>query len=197
MNEEYLWNKTGGDAEIEGLENTLKAFSYQRTAPPELPAKVLTLAEKPRRNFFRLGFALAFAAVAVVILSVGWFLIPNRNIAVGSDSVNVIEPQPAIVRQADVPPTSKVELSAQNYTPAIIKARHTVRLAAKQTNMVAIKPKDKDQLVNLTVEEKYAYGQLILALSITESKLKIVRDTIAGNEEMKTNVEKGKNLYQK
>ena len=39
MNEEYLWNKTGSDAEIEGLENALKAFSYKQTAPPELPAK--------------------------------------------------------------------------------------------------------------------------------------------------------------
>ena len=32
MNEEYLWNKTGGDAEIEELENALKAFSYKQTA---------------------------------------------------------------------------------------------------------------------------------------------------------------------
>ena len=36
----------------------------------------------------------------------------------------------------------------------------------------------------LTEEEKYAYGQLMLALSITGSKLKIVKDTINGVEEI-------------
>jgi hypothetical protein len=37
----------------------------------------------------------------------------------------------------------------------------------------------------------------MLALLITESKLKIVANAITGSEEMKTVVEKGKNLYQK
>jgi hypothetical protein len=35
----------------------------------------------------------------------------------------------------------------------------------------------------LTAEEKYAYDQLMLALSITGSKLKIVKDKIAGTED--------------
>ena len=39
MKEDYLWDKTGSDPEIEKLENALKAFRYQETAPPELPAK--------------------------------------------------------------------------------------------------------------------------------------------------------------
>ena len=37
----------------------------------------------------------------------------------------------------------------------------------------------------------------MLALSITESKLKIVSDAVTGSEGTKTVVEKGKNLYQK
>lgn len=197
MNEEYLWNKTGDDAEIEGLEKALKAFSYKQTAPPELPAKTLVLVEKPRENFFKRGFALAFAAAFVIVLSVGWFLIPKRNVVVGGDSANVIKPQPALVYQADAPPAPMIQSPAQNDTPAIVTVRHIVRPTAKRTNIVAIKPKAKDLPVTLTAEEKYAYGQLMLALSITESKLKIVRDAVAGNEEMKTSVEKGKNLYQK
>ncbi len=197
MNEEYLWDKTGGDAEIEDLEDALKAFSYKQSAPPQLPGENLALVEKPWRSYFRLGFALAFASAVVVIVSLGWFLVPNRNVVIGSDSVNVIEPQPVVLPPADVQLAPRVELPTRNDTPVILKARHIVRPTAKRINTIAVKKENKAPRVNLTEEEKYAYGQLMLALSITESKLKIVRDTIAGNEEMKTSVEKGKNLYQK
>lgn len=196
MNEEYLWNKTGGDAEIEELENALKAFSYKQTAPPELPSKTFALTQKPRRSFFKLGFALAFAAVLILAPLVGWFLIPSKNAVVVGDSATVVD-QPAAVSQPNITATPKIELPTQNDIPSIVKVRHTIRPAAKRTILVAIKPKDKDPKANLTKEEKYAYGQLMLALSITESKLKIVRDAVAGNEDMKTVVEKGKNLYQK
>ena len=41
MNEDYLWDKTGEDPEIEKLENALQVFRYKETAPPALPAKAL------------------------------------------------------------------------------------------------------------------------------------------------------------
>lgn len=196
MNEEYLWNKTGGDAEIEGLENALKVFSYKQNATPELPAKTFVITEKPGRRVFRLGFALAFAAAFVVVVSVAWFMVPNRKAGVVRDSAKVIAPQPAVIPAVDAPPAPNAELSMQNNIPTIVKARHLARPTAKRTTTVAIQKKDINPAINLTAEEKYAYGQLMLALSITESKLRIVKDTITGNEEMKT-VEKGKNLYQK
>ena len=169
MNDEYLWNKKGSDAEIEGLEKAVRVFRYEPTTPPELPAKSLVLTREPRRNFVRFGFALAFASAAVVIVSIVWFLIPNRNTTVTHDSVKAVEPQPATVPQADAPPAARVELSTQKGTTAPIKARQIVRRAAKPLNTIAVKVRDKNPPVKLTDEEKYAYGQLMLALSITES----------------------------
>ena len=40
MNNDYLWDKTGEDAEIESLENLLGGLRFQPTAPPALPAAV-------------------------------------------------------------------------------------------------------------------------------------------------------------
>ena len=75
MNEEYLWDKTGEDAEIQQLENALAAFRYQETAPPALPSKILTfqpkivektVAEKPPRRF---SYALATCTATILIAS--------------------------------------------------------------------------------------------------------------------------------
>lgn len=195
MNEEYLWNKTGNDPRIEGMENALKAFRYKPMAPPELPAKTFVLEQKPRRRF--LSFGLAFASIAAAIALSAWFLIPNRNIATGSDSAQTTEPQTTIAHQIDSPPTPKTALPTRETAPSPIKIRHVARPLARPINAIAFKTKDKNPPVMFTNEEKYAYGQLMLALSITESKLRIVRDTIAGNEEMKSIVEKQKNLYPK
>ena len=195
MNEEYLWDKTGADVEIEGLENALKTFSYRPIPPPGLPAKSFVLEQKPQRRFVRLGFA--FAAAAVVILAAVWFLIPNRNVGVGKESMKADQPQSSTVRQTAAPPPTKVDLPKLKDTSTIIKTRHAIRPATRPMNTVALKVKGKKPPVMLTEEEKYAYGQLMLALSITESKLKIVTDAIAGNEEMKTVVDKGENHYQK
>ncbi len=195
MNEEYLWNKTGNDPRIEGMENALKAFRYAPTAPPELPAKTFVLEQKPRRRF--LSFGLAFASIAAVIAVGVWFLIPHKNAVISNDLVKTVGPQPTVGHQVDTPPAPKVELPIRESSPSPIKIRHLARPWAKSMNTLAFKPKDKDHPVTFTNEEKYAYGQLMLALSITESKLKIVRDTIAGNEEMKPLIEKQKNLYQK
>ena len=197
MNEDYLWDRTGSDAGIETLENALHVFSY-KPMPPELPAKVLTLTEKPRRSFFKLGFAMAFASAIVVVLSAAWFLIPNRNIAVDTDSVKVIVPQDdVVVRPVDTPPTS-INISPEQEAPHAIREIHTrIRPAPHLPQTTVVKIKNKQPPVKLTDEEKYAYGQLMLALSITGSKLKIVRDTIAGTENTKPFIEKGRDLYQK
>ena len=67
MKEDYLWDKTGENAEIEMLENALQAFRYQETAPPALPAKVLPFKKEHSRKFFH------FAMVAAACLGFGLF----------------------------------------------------------------------------------------------------------------------------
>src|SRR5215203_3432846 len=97
MKEDYLWDKTGEDLEIQGLENALKAFRYEESAPPPLPQKVFTL-EKPKHGRF-FGFRFAFAAFAaafvVMILSIFWLQTVNNTIP-PADSVAGIETPPTV-----------------------------------------------------------------------------------------------------
>ncbi len=63
MKEDYLWDKTGEDAEIERLENALQTFRCQKNVAPALSAKVLPFRKKPSRKIF--SFAMAAAACIV------------------------------------------------------------------------------------------------------------------------------------
>jgi hypothetical protein len=54
-----------------------------------------------------------------------------------------------------------------------------VRPTEKKDKNIVAKKSD----VQLTKEEQYAYDQLMLALSITSSKLKLVKDKVEGFEE--------------
>ena len=197
MNEEYLWNKTGTDAEVEGLERALGSFSYKPTAPPELPAKTFAAVPTPRHSFWRLGVAFASGMAAAAVVLVLWFLLPTRGVLVPTESARTAQfPTPAPPR-AEITPLRSAEPNGSAPTQTIIKANYITHPAVRKEAAVAVRSKEKAPPVKLTDEEKYAYGQLMLALSITESKLKIVRDTVAGNENTRSVVEKGNNFYQK
>ena len=189
MSEDYLWDKTGKDQEIERLENLLSVFRYQQTDPPILPTtEVVPVAEKAPR--FRFSFAFAFAgAMAAVLIGFGLFwLIPRER------EVAVVGPQPpvATVKMPITNPVSakQPEQSVSSVSkneairPRFIK--HTVPVAFKQRNVVAKAVQKKVRFEDLTQEEKFAYGQLMLALSITSSKLQAVRQTIDQIENDKT-----------
>lgn len=64
MNDDYLWNKSGRDSEVEALEELLSPLRYAgpRTAPP--PAK-------PRPTWGRI--ALSLAAAAAIVFAVRWW----------------------------------------------------------------------------------------------------------------------------
>lgn len=198
MNEEYLWNKTGADPEIERLENALGAFRFKTGDAPPLPAKILPVEIRPRRSFFRLG--LAFAACAV--LAVGFFAVrfqsirneidaaanlsaatgrPNNTASAGKPfaerraeiaPVKVRGPKPAPVKSFAAPKQSGAEKIKHSAAPKNRPAAETVR------GERAARP-----AVKLSNEEKYAYDSLMLALSITGSKLKMVKDKIEGVED--------------
>lgn len=192
MNEEYLWDKTGRDAEIEGLENALAVFRYTPDTPPALPAKSFSFAEPSGRNWFKLGFAVAFAAAVMAAVPAVWFLVANSNVV--TETVKTVDPVPMAVRNnVD---GAKVEFLPAEGPPKTIY-RAVFRPAANRLKSLTANSIVKDHPVKLTSEEKYAYGQLMLALSITESKLRIVRDTIAGDDEIRPALQKGKDIYQK
>jgi len=190
MSEDYLWDKTGKDQEIERLEKMLSVFQYQQTDPPILPTtEVVPVAEKAPR--FRFSSAFAFAgALAAVLIGFGLFwLIPLER------EVAVVGPQPPVatvkgpITNAPVSteqPTTSVPAVSKNgaIRPTFIKQR--VPVAIKQRNVVAKAVQKKVRFEDLTQEEKFAYGQLMLALSITSSKLQAVRQTIDQIENDKT-----------
>ncbi len=93
MKDDYLWNKTGADPEIQRLENALRVFRYRETAPPALPAKIIPFERKISRRFFRLAFAFAVCA-AFIIVSLGvWLQISSEKIEVAKDLTETTTPQ--------------------------------------------------------------------------------------------------------
>ena len=188
MKEDYLWDKTGENPEIEKLENALKAFRYQETAPPEIPAKVIPFETKFPRKFLRFAFAFA-ACIAFVIVTLGiWFQISNKQSQPTNEfankqtppeeKVSEIQSSSPIEKMSADSPIEKAASYKQSSKLTVIKARKIVSSKPSAQNF-----KPKSTTVKLTKEEKYAYDQLMLALSITSSKLKLVKDKVDGIEE--------------
>jgi hypothetical protein len=187
MKEDYLWDKTGEDAEIQGLENALKAFRYTETAPPELPAKVFAVEKPKRAGFFQFRFAFAALAAVVVILSVVWFQATNNKIP-PVESVAEINVPKTVDKIADeeiiqTPESAPVENRKPSVKPHVVRVRQRSAPIVNTEKAILLETKVKEPAETLTAEEKYAYDQLMLALSITGSKLKIVKDKINGIEE--------------
>lgn len=194
MKEDYLWDKTGEDAEIQALENALKAFRCTETAPPELPQKVFTLKKSNGRRFFRkLGFGFAAFAAVVALFSVIWFQAANNKIPV-AETVAEINAPPAddkigneeIIKTPEIAPVENPQRAAK---PGVVKARQKSAPIINVNKAVLRDTKPKEPAETLTAEEKYAYDQLMLALSITGSKLRIVKDKINGIEDQNAALE--------
>ncbi len=186
MKEDYLWDKTGADPEIQRLENALRVFRYRETAPPALPAKIIPFERKISRRFFRLAFAFAVCA-AFIIVSLGvWLQISNEKIEVAKDSTEAtVTPVSKKVfdKIADEKPddltVKKVEVQKQSAEQKFIKVRKIVPASVRQNKTIA-QNVEVNKAIKLTKEEKYAYNQLMLALSITSSKLRLVEEKIYG-----------------
>ena len=189
MKEDYLWDKTGADPEIQRLENALRMFRYKETAPPALPAKIIPFERKTPRKFFRLAFAFA-ACAAFVIVSLGvWMQFSSEKIEVAKDSTETTAPQISKKVSDEIADEKlddlidkKVEVPKQSAEQKIIKVRKVVQPIVRQNKLIARNVEVKKPTVRLTKEEKFAYDQLMLALSITSSKFKLVKDKVEGVE---------------
>lgn len=206
MNEDYLWNKTGNDAEIENLESLLSQFRYQETSAPNiLPEKVSEIEQSPKRPFFSLSFAFSFASsVAFIMILLGvWFQFSIKSPEKIGDLSKSITPEIKIVlpveQEKEVLPEDFSRNSEKIEKPTFIKAKSSEpKNAAQKTFFIKKKgEKPKAETLELTEEEKFAYDQLMLALSITSSKLKMVKDKIALDETpeiiVRKEINKGRN----
>ncbi|HEY2867580.1 MAG TPA: hypothetical protein VGJ02_10850 [Pyrinomonadaceae bacterium] len=180
MNKDYLLEKAGSDTEIEGLENLLAAYRFEPGRLPMLPTKT----PEVRRPWFRwltFSFAAGAAAVAVfagllaygriekLLLNVDGPAISENVTSVLADRSNSINMAPAATGSEIVitDPGSSRKTQPAPQRVANKRPRATTRTLARATPPVT-----------LTKKEKYAYDQLMVALYITGTKLKVVQDTI-------------------
>ncbi|NNF00970.1 MAG: hypothetical protein HKN25_18280 [Pyrinomonadaceae bacterium] len=206
MNEDYLWDKSGSDAEIEELENRLKSFRSVNPEPPELPAKHFVIdkeASAPNKinGFFKMAFA-SVAGVGLVALTIGFFINFSNET---QNTTGVAEETPSVGKQNDQSQKRNAETIAKQEVPAESKITKTVFISkpkkkarvykmvdrnVKRRQIKKAKPRKKtrrkiirrpkNEALVLTKEEKEAYEQLMRALTITSNKLKIVRDKLNG-----------------
>jgi len=191
MKEDYLWDKSGAaDPEIERLEKALAVFRYQEIEPPAHPAKIIPFERKKPRSFFRLAFAFAACAAFVMVSAGVWFQFPSEKIEVAKDSTETIAPpivekisdEKSIIKPSDLI-VKAVENSPQPVKRNVIKIRKPVSAIIYQNKTIARNVEPKEPTVKLTKEERYAYDQLMLALSVTSSTFKKVKDKVDGVEE--------------
>jgi hypothetical protein len=175
MNDEYLWQKTGDDDQITRLEEALAVFRYRESDPPA----VTVLVGRSWIRRWRLPYAVAVASFAALLFVAGiWFNLPGR----GDDDVTFIY-HPSTT-QNEVPaeiqlPAPKQELQPPAVSP-VRRTNHQIQSTTVSTPRRAVTRTPKTRTVVLTKEEREAYEQVLLALSISSSKINIVRDTING-----------------
>jgi hypothetical protein len=184
---DYLWNKTGSDAEVEEFENLLRQFAYRETAPPALPVKA---AERPVANLKlrRMGYAksaLAAAACLLIAAIVSVALLMRQSTRpLDSEQAAITTPITLDENDEFVP----VALS-DHAAPAPLGNHGEKRSASVQKIARTV---TKRAPVKLTKEEAYAYDQLKLALSITGSKLKLIKDRVDNIDDEKAVSQNGR-----
>lgn len=188
MNEDYLWDKTGSDPEIEKFENALRSFAHRETSPPAIPVEVAKAANvvpfpgKPASRFLRYAMA---AAACLVFLAVSFGIWMQFAAYDREDEIATTEQQ----SDPDVPKNTAAKSSGEpgintgiNAPPEAqivpAAARKTVLPVARKNIAKTKNSRISTGAVKLTEEEEYAYDQLKLALSITGSKLKLIRDKV-------------------
>jgi len=125
----------------------------------------------------------------IVCLGV-WLQLSPEKPEVAKGSIETIAPQidkkdldANVVEKPNDSIVGMDETPKQSVRRNIVKIRKVVPTRIRQNNLIARNVVTKKPAVKLTKEEKYAYDQLMLALSITSSKLRLVSDKVSGGEE--------------
>lgn len=183
MSDAYLFEKEGNNIEIERLEDLLSVYRIEPVVPM-LANPVAETDTASRFGWLRLGYAVAFAALAVTLVSSGIYLRYLRPANVEMTAISPIE-TPAVER-GFVPPTSVDRAAASD--PAVTQGddttakpmpvRRITRVVDRRSAHAPANVSVAAKTPRLTKEEQYAYDQLKVALWITGSKLRVVKDTI-------------------
>jgi hypothetical protein len=179
--DEYLWDKTGSDTEIERLEGALAAFRYKASDPPALPDESTPAKAYRAWSIPRFAFASAMAAsFAVLLVSIGLWMQPS-TITTERRPELAASVQPAIDIAVPKPPATMPAKAVTTKRQTVKRSFTTWKRGTPtiQNNTTArLVERGKTSPVKLSKEELYAYNQLMLALEITGSKLRLVRDRV-------------------
>ena len=186
MKEDYLWDKSGSEPEIEHLESLLSRFRYSDSAAPasnviEFPARVKTVL---RPWILAMAACIAVAAVGIAT----WNLISIGGSPTSTQTSYSVENHvaPLITPSPKFNPDDDLELK-NSMAQYVAAKRRNKTIPRHKYFAIARKLRQPSNHPLLSKEEKYAYGQLMLALSITSSKLQIVQDSINGVDDIKSN----------
>lgn len=180
MKEDYLWDKTGKDPEIEKLENALEVFRYKETKPPALPENVLQFRKEDKNVFSRRAFSIPMTIAASVallaVISGLWLFALNRQERIGNS-----------IAQNNFKYGEELNWAIEQPTTAPEVGEKVIR---NKVRRFSPKPK-REKEIELTDEERYAYEQLMKALKITSEKLNYVKQKTQGEEETKSKAGSG------
>ncbi|MEO8648207.1 MAG: hypothetical protein ABI539_03480 [Acidobacteriota bacterium] len=188
MNDEYLFNRSGEDREIKQIEEKLAAFRYHCSDPPPLPA--IGIVEETKRSFnWRWSFAFALPALTVLVFA-GVIFFRSTTDSTERSQVTFIA-APEIKTETPTVPVPDIKIRPEPAAPRPASRRQSTSagqiLTARATR---VRPKRRSlgnpqaltTFAGLSKKERYAYDQLMLALSISGSRLKIVKDAVNGKE---------------
>lgn len=177
MNNDYLWDRTGSDADIERLESLLEGMRFQ---PEAAPAREIVIEPVRPRWFMRLG--LSFAAASMATAALLFAILPSGDAPM---PVAVVEEQGPIKAKPAAHPGSRpdAEFIKASATPKRPKKRIPRKRPRREARFTPTPELQRPLPETLTAEELDAYRQLMTALAITGEKLSIVRDKLNGTEE--------------
>lgn len=186
---DYLWDKTGVDTEIEELERSLGVFRSTASRPPRIAPEAPSNSSRLLKVAFPFKFAFAGAGALALLIAAGLaflaFSSEPRSVSV-SYAEPAVDVAPVQIPDA-VPSNNTIDVSTVTGRVAVRKSPESRRRAlSKPVPVRAITARtssepSEDQFASLSAEERHAYDQLMLALSITSSRLKMVQDIADGH----------------
>lgn len=186
MKEDYLWDRSGHDAEVERLEELLSTFRFSDEIAPRSNVVEFRVRSRSGRQPWILAIA---ASVAIGSIAIGaWTLSSTVNETAPAESTQ----SNVEVRAADLPVIATIQIPQHANTVNPVSSsrirRGKNRASAQKAFLAGRTTRRKPAgSPSLTADETQAYNQLMLALSITSEKLQIVRDTVNGSDEKNSN----------
>ncbi len=186
---DYLWDKQGSDSEIEALENQLSQFRMHHD-PQAVTNPSEDLVDIP---FWKRPF-LFFAVPSFATLLVGLYVFGSllSNSAPDTENVLVRNHPPAKAERGSPVLVDEVVPEETDAKPAPTQIENRIAAKPEPVNLYLKKPRarlaKKTRVLSkasqneqkITPEEQHAYDELIRALTITSSKLMLVKDKVDG-----------------